>query len=88
MEQLLKEIGINEKGTYSPDGSYVVDIKDYNAYGKYFSLLENSSIVEEAPDTTQITIHTTNITYVSDTHQIILQADFDEDLYKLIVKKL
>lgn len=88
MEQLLKEIGINETGTYTSDGSYVVDIKDYNLYGRYFSLLENSDLVEESQDTTQITIHTTNITYVSDKYQITLQADFEEDLYKIIMKKI
>lgn len=85
MEELLKQIGITEEGVYTPDGSYVVDIPDFDDYGKYFSLLEKSEIVQEAQDTAQITIHTTNVTYVSDEYQIVLQADLDEDIYKLVV---
>lgn len=84
MEELLKEIGITAKGEYTKNGAYVVDIKDYNEYGKYFSLLEKSDL-EEVQDTAQITIHTTNVTYMSDNYQIVLQADLDEDLYKLVV---
>ena len=84
MEELLKNIGITEKGEYTKDGAYIVDIKDYNEYGKYFSLLEKSEL-EEVQDTCQMTIHTTNITYASEKYQVVLQADLDEDLYKLVV---
>lgn len=84
MEELLKQIGITAKGEYTKNGAYVVDIKDYNEYGRYFSLLEKSEL-EEVQDTAQVTIHTTNVTYASDNYQIVLQADLDEDLYKLVV---
>lgn len=84
MEELLKNIGITEKGEYTNEGAYVVDIKDYNEYGKYFSLLEKSDL-EEVQDTCQMTIHTTNVTYASEKYQVVLQADLDEDLYKLVV---
>ncbi len=84
MEELLKSIGITSKGEYTKQGAYVVDIKDYDEYSKYFSLLEKSDL-EEVQDTAQITIHTTNVTFVSDDYQIVLQADLDEDLYKVVV---
>ena len=84
MEELLKSIGITAKGEYTENGSYVVDIKDYDEYGKYYSLLDKSDI-EEVQDTAQLTLHTTNITYANDDYQIVLQADLDEDLYKVVV---
>jgi hypothetical protein len=84
MEELLKSIGITAKGEYTKDGAYVVDIKDYNEYGKYFSLLEKSEL-EEVQDTCQVTIHTTNVTYTTEDYQVVLQADLDEDMYKLVV---
>lgn len=84
MEELLKNIGITATGEYTNEGAYVIDIKDYNEYGKYFSLLEKSDL-EEVQDTCQMTIHTTNVTYASEKYQIVLQADLDEDLYKLVV---
>lgn len=84
MEELLKSIGIVAKGEYTKNGSYVVDIKDYDEYGKYYSLLEKSDL-EEVQDTSQITLHTTNVTYSNDDYQVVLQADLDEDLYKIVV---
>lgn len=84
MEELLKSIGIKQTGEYSKTGAYIIDIKDYDEYSKYYSLLEKSSL-EEVQDTAQITIHTTNVTYASDNYQLVLQADLDEDMYKLVV---
>ena len=84
MEELLKKIGITAKGEYTKQGAYVIDLKDYDEYSKYFSLLEKSDL-EEVQDTAQITIHTTNVTYMSDSYQLVLQADLDEDMYKLVV---
>lgn len=85
MEDFLKKLGITETGEYTKDGSYVVDIKDYDDYGKFFSILDKSELVNEVQDTCQLTIHTTNITYTSEDYQIVLQADLDEDIYKLVV---
>ena len=84
MEELLKSIGITTKGEYTKNGSYVVDIKDYDEYGKYYSLIDKSDL-EEVQDTAQITLHTTNLTYANDQYQVVLQADLDEDLYKIVV---
>lgn len=87
MEEFLKSIGIEDKGEYTKDGSYVVDIKNYDDYGKYFSILDKSDKVQEVQDTCMITYHTTTVTFSSDDFQIVLQADLDEDLYKLVVSK-
>ena len=84
MEELLKSIGITVKGEYTKNGAYIVDIKDYDQYGVYYSLLEKSDL-EEVQDTAQITLHTTNLTYANDQYQVVLQADLDEDLYKIVV---
>mgnify|MGYP003296527598 CR=1 FL=1 len=84
MEELLKSIGITAKGEYTKNGAYIVDIKDYDQYGVYYSLLEKSDL-EEVQDTAQITLHTTNLTYANDQYQVVLQADLDEDLYKIVV---
>lgn len=84
MEEFLKSLGITAAGEYTKHGAYIIDIADYDEYGKYFSILENSEL-EEVQDTAQITVHTTNITYANDSYQILLQADLDEDIYKLVV---
>lgn len=87
MKEFLDRIGIKEKGEYTSDDVYVIDLKDYDIYGKYFSLLDRCDEVEEVLDTSMITFHTTTVTYTSDEFQIVLQADLDEDLYKIVVTK-
>lgn len=84
MEEFLKGLGITATGEYTKNGAYVIDIIDYDEYSKYFSILEKSEL-EEVQDTAQITIHTTNVTFASDKYQLVLQADLDEDMYKLVV---
>ena len=84
MEELLTKIGITATGEFTKNGAYVVDIIDYDEYSKYYSLLEKSDL-EEVQDTAQITIHTTNVTFVSDKYQIVLQADLYEYIYKQVV---
>lgn len=42
MEEFLKKLGIEAKGTISKEGNYIVDLKDYQEYGKYFSILDKA----------------------------------------------
>ena len=84
MEEFLKSVGIKPTGEYTKNGAYVIDINDQNEYIIFFSILDKSDL-EEAQDTALITIHTTNVTFVSDKYQLVLQADLDEDMYKLVV---
>ena len=42
MEEFLKGLGIEAKGTISREGNYIVDLKDYQEYGKYFSILDKA----------------------------------------------
>lgn len=88
MEKFLQELGIRKSGYYSKEGSYVVDLDDSEEYGKVYTILDNSDIVEEMEDESQVTIHSSNIVYTNDEFQLTLLSDFDSDQYKLIVRKL
>ena len=90
MEEFLKELGIEAKGTISKEGNYIVDLKDYQEYGKYFSVLDkavDADKIEVSQDNTLITSDTTNLTYLSDEYQIQLLGDLNEDIYKIVVTK-
>lgn len=90
MEEFLKELGIEAKGTISKEGNYIVDLKDYQEYGKYFSVLDkavDADKIEVSQDNTLITADTTNLTYLSDEYQIQLLGDLNEDIYKIVVTK-
>ena len=40
MERELKELGIEQVGTYAEDGSYVIDIDTSEEFGKTYSTLD------------------------------------------------
>lgn len=88
MEDLLKRIGINKEGNYSKSGAYVIDIESSDEFGVIYTLLDKSDEIEELTDNGQVTEHTANIGYTSDDYLLNLQADYDNDTYKLIVTKL
>ncbi|MBO7696645.1 MAG: hypothetical protein J6T10_28795 [Methanobrevibacter sp.] len=85
MESVLRKLNIYLEGSYSKDGSYVVDIYDSDDFGRIYSLLDNNNSVEELDDSSLLNQHSANISYLYDDYQLTLIADFDEDLYKLVV---
>jgi len=85
VESVLRELDIYLEGSYSKDGSYVIDIYDSDDFGRIYSLLDNNKNVEELDDSSLLNQHSANISYLYDDYQLTLVADFDEDLYKLVV---
>ena len=84
-KEFLQEIGINLSGYYDKSHKYVVDLSDSDEYGRIFSKLNKSDLVEENDSASQITVNNSTVVYEGEEYDIILQADFDNDLYKIIV---
>jgi hypothetical protein len=90
MEELLKKIGIEESGEYTKNGSYKIDLEDYDEYGKYYSLLDKArekGIIDEISDISHITLQETNVSFSTKDYQLVLQGDLDNDLYSLVILK-
>lgn len=85
MESVLRELNIYLDGDYAKDGSFVVDIYDSDDFGRIYSLLDNNKDVEELSESSLLNQRSANVLYLYDDYQITLVADFDEDLYKLVV---
>lgn len=89
LDELLDELGIFYSGTFTEDGSYVIDLDSDVAFGKVFSLLDSSDIIEEQDDTSLITSDNTSINYqYEDEYLINLMGDFDGDIYTLTIVSL
>lgn len=86
MEEFLKSIGITDEGNFTDDGSYVIDIDGSNNYGKYVSKLDRCDELEEDAESSQITDGPGSIQYVNDEFTVTLLSDFDQDLYKLVIR--
>lgn len=88
LEKFLKEVGITQVGHYTKSNSYVIDIENSDEYGKIYSSLDKCDKLEEDEDSSNVTIHTSNIVFESDDFQFILIADLDQDTYKLVCKEI
>ena len=85
IEQALKELKIDYPGTYTSEYTYEIDLPDSDAFGKVYSKLEQNEDAVEFEDTTHMTMDDVNITYKYDAYDFTIDADMDNDEYKLIV---
>lgn len=89
-KEYLKSIGISKDGAIGDDNSYVVDIMDSNEYGKIFSTLEKSDDLDPLEDNQVVTEQGSSLMYeaMSEPFLLNLIADFDGDVYQLVVNKI
>lgn len=87
MEEFLRKLGIDKTGEKGLNGTYVITIDNSDDYGKYYSKLDKSQLIEEDEESSQITMETSSIQFVNDDYTITLLADFDADTYKLTIKE-
>jgi len=84
IEEFLQKLGIKSKGEESDNG-YVVDLKNSDEFFKVYSTFDVSNLLDEAEEATTLTEENGNITFYSDDYQLTLTADFEADMYKLII---
>lgn len=86
MEEFLNSIGINKRGTYSDDNSYVIDLSDDREYAKYYSILDRSDALDLLEDSSAVTFDNANVMFQSDEYMINIIADWNADTYKIVIK--
>ena len=88
MKDLLRKLGIMEPGTRSTNHDYVIDLEDSDHFNRIFSKLDKSDLLEENEDSSVVNLEITNILYVTDGFTLNLIADFEQDIYKLVVTEV
>lgn len=86
MDEFLADLGIDGNFRRSAS-SYVLDIEDSNEYGKIYSILDNSDLVEEDGESSQITVDYQSVQFYNDDYLLQLIADFESDEYRLTIKE-
>ena len=96
MDELLQAVKKKKKGTYSENGSYVIDIEDYDEYGKFYAILEKAQendILTLLDENSVINVHTTDVHYLTyddeteDQYELSLLGNLDQNIYKLVITK-
>ena len=86
MEEFLKELGIQGTPQRSNENTYILDIDGSDNYGRIYSRLDRSELLEENEDASQLTIDTSSIRYESEKYDLTLLADFNADTYQLVIQ--
>lgn len=89
MKEYLRKIGINLDGEIIDD-SFVAVIKNSNEYGKIFSILEKSEDLNIMDQNQVVTEDGSSLLYESISEDYILNliADFENDIYQLVVTEV
>ena len=89
IEELLNKLNINLTGNQSKN-SYIIDIPNSDEYGRIYSKLDKSDIVEEYEENQIITEQGSSLMYevIDEDYIINLIADFDSDRYQLIINNI
>ena len=87
MEELLRQLGIDAEPVKGENGSYNIDIEDFNEYGRYFSKLDKSDIVEEEQDASSVNFENSSIQFTNEQYTLTLLADFENDTYSLNIRE-
>ena len=87
MNELLKQIGIDAEPVKGENGSYNINIEDSNEYGRYFSKLDKSDLVEEEQDASSVNFENSSIQFTNDKYTLTLLADFENDTYSLNIRE-
>lgn len=89
IKEILKELDINAIGSYLEDGSYLINIDTATEWGKMFSKLENNRELEQQDELSLLTVDTGNQVFEKPgEYQVILNADFNGGVYKLIIDEI
>ena len=88
-QQYLQSIGINKDGEYAED-AYIVSLTNSNEYGRIFTILEKSDDLDIMEDNQVITEQGSSLMYESESQPFIISllADFDQDIYQLVVNTI
>ena len=89
-KEYLNSIGITQEGNVSENDAYIIDLKNSDDYGRVFSKLEKVEDLDLLEDNQVVTEQGSSLIYESESqpYMINLIADFDGDVYQLIVSKI
>lgn len=89
LTKVAEELGIKQSGTYSRNGSYVIDLQDdSDDFGKVYSILDRNTELEYMEDTSLLTVDNANLYYRYKTYMINAIADFKNNHYRVVISEV
>ena len=90
MKEMLRDLGLDYlEGQYGRDNTYIIDLGSDREFGKVYTILDNAYGIDQEEESVLLTVHNSQIIYTYlDDYQLVLKADFDNNLYSLICSKI
>jgi len=86
MEDFAKQLGIEYPGEMI-NGKYVIPLSNSDEYSKIYTLLDKSDVVELDTSCTLVTDKVSELQYFNDNYVVKLDANFSDDLYRVVISK-
>ena len=87
IEDFVKDLGIENEVEYD-NGVATVILKDSNDYAKVYTLLSDSDLVNLEPESVVINQNLTSLKLTNEDFEMILSADLERDIYKLVIEEI
>ncbi len=86
MEEFAKQLGIEQAGELIGD-RYVIPLMDSDEYSLIYTKLDKSDLVDLDPTSTLVTDKVSELKYVGDEFTVKLDANFEDDFYRVVITK-
>ena len=86
MEQFAKKLGIDFPGEMHND-KYIIPLTNSDEYSKVYTILDKSDMVELDTSCTLVTDKVSELQYFNDEFVIKLDANFTDDLYRVVISR-
>jgi hypothetical protein len=84
--EFAKSIGFTEDGTWNND-EYTITLADSDEYAKAYTKLDTAKDVYVDPEGVALSEHSSIMKYLSKDFDVSLEADYDNDVYKVVFKE-
>lgn len=88
MEELIKGLGINKKGTFQDSSTYIIDLSTDKEFSNVCNILEKNEDLEFEDESSTVTIDNANINYTGESIVVNAIADWNANTYKIVIKEV
>ena len=87
-KEFIKDMLLLDKDGEYNDGILTIHLENSNEYSQVYSKLDKLENINLDSEKTIMTEHSSILNYYTDEFDIKLEADFDNDTYRLIVEEI
>ena len=86
VRKLLNDLDVKDEGVF--DGKhYIITLNDSDDYARYYTILDHADEFELVDTSSMLSEYLSSLSYSSDDFTVTLNADFNSQVYKLVIEE-